>query len=164
MPMKLKLLLASMLCFSLGVHHPASAHDPALHGFSLVTFEKPFAAPAFDLETLSGGSASLDDFRGKYVLVNFWATWCPPCLEEMPSLNALHARLAERGFTVAAISSDEEGQAIVAPFIDSLGVEFPVLLDPDKTVSLSYGARPPIATSCPVKRNSLGPGPSRTGN
>ena len=120
---------------------PARAHDPALHGFNLVTFERPFPAPAFSAQRLRGEQTPLSAFRGRYVLLNFWATWCPPCLEEMPSMDALHRDYRERGLSVVAVSSDKEGAAVVAGFVEKLGVTFPILLDPDGSVATAYGAR-----------------------
>ncbi|OED41724.1 hypothetical protein AB833_09265 [Chromatiales bacterium (ex Bugula neritina AB1)] len=119
---------------------PARAHDPALHGFKLTPFDPPFPAPEFTLDSLEGESLQLADFKGQFVLLNFWATWCPPCLEEMPSMDEIYNRYKDQGFSVVAVSSDEEGQSIVQPFIDKLGVSFPVLLDTDKSVSGKYGA------------------------
>lgn len=116
------------------------AHDPALHGFKLTTFDPPFPAPGFDLATLTDEQASLEDQQGKYILLNFWATWCPPCLEEMPSMEVIHNRYKDRGFSVLAISSDEGGKADIEPFIEKLGVTFPILIDADKAVSSIYGA------------------------
>ncbi len=119
---------------------PARAHDPALHGFKLTTFDPPFPAPEFTLNTLDSGQVTLSDYKGQFVLLNFWATWCPPCLEEMPSMDEIHQRYQDKGFTVVAVSSDEEGQSIVQPFIDKLGTTFPILLDTEKSVSGTYGA------------------------
>ena len=117
------------------------AHDPALHGFQMSTFDPPFPAPDFDLAVLDGDKpASLETYKGEFVLLNFWATWCPPCLEEMPYIETAYNKFKDRGFTVVAISSDEEGESAVAPFIEKLGLTFPVLLDTDKAVSSEYGA------------------------
>lgn len=116
------------------------AHDPALHGFKLTTFDPPFPAPEFMLSTLPGEETSLSNYKGKYVLLNFWATWCPPCLEEMPSMELVYQRYKDQGFTVLAVSSDEGGKADITPFIDKLEVTFPILVDADKAVSSVYGA------------------------
>ncbi len=116
-------------------------HGPLLHGFKLVTFEPSPAAPDFQLVDLNGEPAELNNYRDQYVLLNFWATWCPPCVAEMPALEQLYQHYRDRGFVVVAISSDVEGRSIVQPFIESLGVTFPVLLDPDGQVSAAYGAK-----------------------
>ena len=118
----------------------AWAHDPRLHGFNLTTFDPPFPAPEFQLPGLEDEQKTLDDYKGQYVLLNFWATWCPPCLEEMPSMEAVYQRFKDKGFTVVAISSDEGGKTDIEPFIEKLGVTFPILMDADKAVSSVYGA------------------------
>jgi len=118
----------------------ALAHDPKYHGFNLTTFDPPFPAPEFQLPGLTGGELTLEDYKGKFVLLNFWATWCPPCLEEMPSMEIIHQRYKDKDFTVVAISSDEGGKTDIEPFIDKLGVTFPILMDADKAVSSVYGA------------------------
>lgn len=81
--------------------------------------------------TLAGDSLALSDLEGAPLLVNLWATWCPPCREEMPYLQSLHDRLAPRGLRTVAISVDDRSaRAQVQSFIDEVGVDFDVLLDP----------------------------------
>ncbi len=81
--------------------------------------------------TLEGDSLSLGDLAGAPVLVNLWATWCPPCREEMPYLQSLHDRMAPMGLRTVAISVDDRSaRSQVASFIDEVGVDFDVLLDP----------------------------------
>ena len=83
----------------------------------------PFFAPGGERRTLA-------DFRGRVVLVNFWATWCAPCLREMPSLRRLHTRLAGPDFTVLALAQDLKGWPVIEPFIRRLGLgSLPVFLD-----------------------------------
>lgn len=94
-------------------------------------------APGFTLPGLDGGSVSLADLRGKVVLLNFWATWCKPCEDEMPAMQRLHAALAGTDFRLLAVSTDEE-RAPVEAFRERLGLTFPILLDPGKTVAESY--------------------------
>lgn len=94
---------------------------------------KPFAAD-FTLPDLQGNAVGLSDLRGQVVLLNFWATWCPPCRAEMPSMQALYKDYREKGFTILAISSDVEGKGSVAPFVERLDLTFPVLLDPRSVV------------------------------
>ena len=120
---------------------PAAAHTPDLHQFNLVAFGRPLPAPDFVLTTPSGAAVSLKQFRGKVVLLNFWATWCPPCVREMPSMEALFQKFKPRGFTVLAISLDEKGAAAVKPFLKKFQLTFPVALDPDSEISTRYGAR-----------------------
>ena len=85
------------------------------------------AAPLV-LPDLAGGFLDLKAQRGKVVLVNFWATWCPPCRKEMPSMNRLAAKLAGRPFVMLGVNAGEEVDAVRA-FLEKVPVEFPILLD-----------------------------------
>ena len=100
--------------------------------------ESGVEAPAFALPKLGADApVSLADFRGKVVLLNFWATWCKPCEEELPSMERLHRSLAGEPFELVAISVDEE----VAPeeeFRQRYGLGFPILLDPDQETARAY--------------------------
>jgi peroxiredoxin len=87
----------------------------------------------FTLTDLQGKTWELKNLRGKVVLVNFWATWCPPCRKEMPDLEALYQRFSDQGLVILAISDEE--QAKVAPFIADYKISYPVLLDPGRKVN-----------------------------
>ncbi len=119
----------------------ALAHGPRVHNARLVEFNRPLPAPGFTLSDPDGNPISLSDFRGKFVLLNFWATWCPPCVKEMPSMERLAKLFAQRPFVVLGISLDLEGAEIVKPFLARLGVTFPIVLDPRGTMARAYGAR-----------------------
>ncbi len=95
-------------------------------------------APAFELIADDGSGASLDDYRGKYVLLNFWATWCPPCVDELPSLNALHRQLEPEGLVVLGVSVDENAEAYER-FLERFDVSFPTVRDPLMEVASLYG-------------------------
>jgi peroxiredoxin len=86
-------------------------------------------APGFSFPDLEGRKVSLSDFRGKVVLVNIWATWCPPCRDEMPSMQKLYENFRGEHFEMLAVSIDADGHEAVAPFIQKLNLTFPVLLD-----------------------------------
>ncbi len=88
----------------------------------------------FTLTDLQGKSWTLKDLKGKVVLVNFWATWCPPCQKEMPDLEALYNRFKDQGFVILGISEDEETPK-VGPFIAERKISFPILLDPGQKVN-----------------------------
>lgn len=95
-------------------------------------------APGFSLVNDQGIGVSLDDYEGKVVLLNFWATWCPPCIQEMPSLNATYERFREDGLVVLGISVDEDADEY-RDFLRTSGVTFPTVRDPERTVSTRYG-------------------------
>jgi len=89
--------------------------------------------PVFTLTDISGKTWTFSELRGKVVLVNFWATWCPPCRKEMPDLESLYERFHEKGFVVLGISDEEAAK--VRPFIRERKVSFPVLLDTTRKVN-----------------------------
>mgnify|MGYP005850304461 CR=1 FL=1 len=95
------------------------------------------AAPDFTLPGLSG-EVALADFRGKYVLLNFWASWCPPCLAEMPDLYVYHRQYQDAGFTLLAVNVAED-EATVRAFLAANGFDFPVALDTTGVVYQQYG-------------------------
>ena len=91
--------------------------------------EQPYEqAPALELLDLKGRKVSLTEFKGKVVLLDFWATWCDPCLEELPDIKALHEKYKDRGFTVLGVSLDVRGKKAVGPFVRENNVPYPVLL------------------------------------
>jgi peroxiredoxin len=85
-------------------------------------------APDFESVTLDGESVALSDYRGQVVLLNFWATWCGPCREEMPDFEAIYQQRAADGFTVLAVNFAESPEQVAA-FVDELGLSFPVVMD-----------------------------------
>jgi|TARA_B110000495_G_scaffold182685_1_gene178419 peroxiredoxin len=101
--------------------------------------EEAMVAPNFTLKNLDGEEVSLSQFRGKYVLVNFWATWCGPCKVEMPSLEGLYQRFKNKNFALLAISNDMFGSTIVKPFVKTKNLNFPILLDQRLKVSNAFG-------------------------
>jgi thiol-disulfide isomerase/thioredoxin len=96
------------------------------------------AAPPFNLPTLSGARVSLATLRGKVVLVHFWATWCPPCVEEAPYLGKLSERLRGRPFELVAVSVDDTPQPVQA-FFGTTPAAYTVAFDPGGTVAHQYG-------------------------
>jgi thiol-disulfide isomerase/thioredoxin len=95
--------------------------------------------PPFKLKDYNGKEVSLDDFRDKVVFLNFWATWCPPCVEEMPSMRRLQAKLAgDPRFVMLAVSTDDDWDVVRKFFADE-APPFPVLLDPGGAVARQYG-------------------------
>jgi len=98
------------------------------------------AAPSLALQDLDGRAHRLEDYRGKVVLVNFWATWCDPCREEMPSLNKLRAALDGRPFAILAVNL-AESEARIRRFMERVPLDFPVLLDRNTAAAKAWQAR-----------------------
>jgi thiol-disulfide isomerase/thioredoxin len=102
---------------------------------------EPSARPAIDmsadLKTLAGRGTSIDQFKGKVVFVNFWATWCPPCLIEMPSMARLYERFSKQGLQMVAISNED--LATVRSHVSRNPVPFTVLVDPNDTLAQRFG-------------------------
>lgn len=96
-------------------------------------------APDFQFPDLKGKLVALSDFRGKVVLLNIWATWCRPCVEEMPALERLYQKLKGKPFEIVAVSVDSEGLDNVQPFVKKLGLSFPILMNTNGSIRQTYG-------------------------
>jgi peroxiredoxin len=121
---------------------------------SLAVFLPPpssWAAPDFTLPTQHDTAFSLAAQRGHVVLVNFWATWCVPCLREIPDLIRLHADLGIFGLRVVGVSVDEGGWAAVRPYADRLGIPYPLVLDDGRT-GAAFGSSEMMPTTFVVDR------------
>jgi peroxiredoxin len=114
--------------------------EDALRALDLIKPARAKVADDFTLKTLDGGSFRLADQRGKVVLVNFWATWCPPCLEEMPAMQRLWARHKDAGFVLVAVALDADPKK-VPPFVTAHGLSFTIALDPKMESADKYGVR-----------------------
>jgi peroxiredoxin len=114
--------------------------DVALKQLELMKPARARLAEDFTLPTPAGDTFRLSEQRGKVVLVNFWATWCPPCLEEMPAMERLWRRHKDAGFVLVAISLDTDPKK-VPPFVSARRFSFPVGLDPKMAVAEKYGVR-----------------------
>jgi len=116
-------------------HVDASLNDPQF-GAALAKLEADDQlrqTADFTLADLQGAKHTLKDLRGKVVLVNFWATWCPPCRKELPDLQTLSMRFKDQGLVILGISDEEAGK--VKPFIAARDIQFPILLDPGRKVN-----------------------------
>jgi thiol-disulfide isomerase/thioredoxin len=100
----------------------ALAAEPLPLAEQLVIHPTPRPAPKSGFTDRNGAAHSLIDFRGRFLLINFWATWCLPCVAEMPSLDRLQATLGGTDFTVIPVSQDHQGVSVVAPFYKRLGL------------------------------------------
>lgn len=118
----------------------------------LVGNVKGVAAPDFNLLTLDGQKVKLSDYRGKAVLLNFWATWCPPCKVEMPWFVDLQKQYAKDGLVVLGVAMDDSEPSQIAKFASDLGVNYTVLLGTDK-VSDDYGDVQYLPTTFFIGRN-----------
>jgi peroxiredoxin len=96
--------------------------------------------PPLALKDLEGRAYRLADYQGKVVLINFWATWCGPCLDEMPSIQNLKEKLAGRPFVVLAVNLDEP-ESRIRKFLTQMKLDFPILLDPGRKVARAWDAR-----------------------
>jgi len=139
----LKTLCAAIVVFAAAVFAAAAAlgdsapDSPFARDFSLLTPAVP--APRTAFTGMDGARLRLDDFKGSVVLLNFWATWCAPCVREMPSLDRLQARLRPEGLRVLAVSIDRGGAAVVAPFAEKLGLKhLELYLDPKSELSRAF--------------------------
>ena len=103
-------------------------------------------APSFTLQDLKGKTVSLSDFKGKVVVLDFWATWCPPCVKEIPHFIALYEQYKDQGFAIVGISVDREGISVVKSFARKYQVNYPILMT-DGQVDKAYGGIPSIPTT-----------------
>ena len=113
-----------------------------------------FIAPDFQLNNVKGEMVALNSFRGKIVLVNFWATWCGPCRAEMPSMEEIYNGFSRKEFEILAVSTDEDGLRSVVPFLEEYRFTFPVLIDDTLRINDLYGVSS-IPTSVIVDRNGI---------
>ena len=101
--------------------------------------QQGFLAPDFELKTPTGESVKLSDLRGQAVLVNLWATWCPPCRAEMQSIETVYNEYKDQGFVVLAVNMTyQDNQTDIMPFVDQEGLTFPILLDETGAMANAY--------------------------
>lgn len=123
-----RIFLFAALCLLIG----------CVSGRSVISPGEP--APDFKLKDLNGHELSLSDFKGKLVLINFWASWCLPCTSEMPALQRLYSRLKDEGFVIVAIGVDDDRDSLAA-FANQYGLSFPIIIDETGEVKKTYGVR-----------------------
>jgi|SRR5579883_1102322 len=122
----------------LSLHRPVESPSGGILG-QFSPLDPPRPAPALTFEGRDGSPRSLSEFQGRWVLVNLWATWCGPCVREMPSLDRLQEKLGNR-LTVLAISEDRGAAHVVDPFLEKLGIKnLAIYFDPKSTVGQALG-------------------------
>ena len=109
------------------------------------------SAPSFTLRDLNGNQVSLSDFKGKVVILDFWATWCPPCVQEIPHFIELYEKYKEQGFAMVGISLDHGGVSVVKSFVKKYQVNYPILMT-DGQVDKAYGNITSIPTTFVIDR------------
>ena len=114
--------------------------DETIRELDLIRPSRRKVAEDFTLKMPDGKSFRLSDQRGKTVIVNFWATWCPPCREEMPAMERLYQQHKGRGLVLVAVSLDAD-PAVVAPYVRENKFTFPIALDPKSEIASKYGVR-----------------------
>lgn len=126
-----------------------SRHVPAEKASSKLQGE---LAPDFALQSLDGKTVHLSDFRGKAVLLNFWATWCEPCKIEMPWFVAFQKQYAPEGLQIVGVAMDDSAEKDIADFAAQMGVNYPVLIGKEE-VSTAYGGLPFLPTTFYIDRD-----------
>lgn len=119
-------------------------HDP--YSSRLIAAAKPAQAKDFKTALLNGETFQLSSHKGEVVVLNIWATWCPPCVEEMPDLVDIHKKYNDRGLVILGVSIDEQGKSVVIPFIEKYNVTYPITID-DGTIMEKYGPTMGIPTT-----------------
>jgi peroxiredoxin len=114
--------------------------------------QAPKPAPEFALQALDGKTVRLSDSAGRVRLVDFWATWCPPCREAIPDLNEMHANYEKDGLTILGISMDDEPTKVLPPFVEKYKIQYPMLVGNDD-VAEKFGGVLGLPTTLLIDRN-----------
>ena len=140
MPMNNRLtVILLMASFFLGISwSPVWAHQQAFENMGITKPRTERSAPDFSLQDIHGNMVALSDFRGKPILLNFWATWCEACREELPSMQRLYEALSSKGVEVVAISIDRKNFDRIKKYAKEYKLTFPVLWDPNQKVRKHY--------------------------
>jgi len=114
---------------------------------------KPHPAPNFSAPTLGGGTTSLADYQGKVIILDFWATWCPPCRMEMPGFQAIYEKYKDKGLVILAANTSNETVRVIKPFVVENHLTFPILFGPEiGKISRAYDAGQSIPVSFIIDR------------
>lgn len=134
-------VLLSLVLYILPAIALAELPSPEL-SYQLNRLETPVQAPDFSLDDMDGEQHSLRDYRGKVIMLNFWATWCPPCRREIPSMESIYQDMGDKGFVVLGVNQFETPDHVFA-YMGQLSVfpTFPILFDPDSNISERYAVK-----------------------
>jgi cytochrome c biogenesis protein CcmG/thiol:disulfide interchange protein DsbE len=136
------LMLVSLLT---GILWTVVSRVPSAVGAPLSSSPSPregFLAPDFTLDTLDGKKVTLSELRGKIVIINLWATWCPPCRAEMPALENAYEQYRDSGVVILGLNvTNQDSEKDIPPYVKEFGLTFPILLDRDGSVSTLYQLR-----------------------
>ena len=135
-----------LVCLSLGLVSCQGKTDAPVQGVEKTQVqpaETPSAnvAPNFVLKDINGKIVSLSDFKGKVVIVDFWATWCPPCQAEIPHFQALYKENSQKGLVIIGVALDKGGMKVVKPFVEGKGVTYPIVMGTEEVVNRYGGVR-----------------------
>jgi cytochrome c biogenesis protein CcmG, thiol:disulfide interchange protein DsbE len=135
---------ATVVLMSLGIAWAAASRipDAEIPGEEIASPQEGFLAPDFRLETIDDGAVTLSTLRGRVVVVNLWASWCPPCRAEMPALQAVYEDFEAQGLAVLGVNMTyQDSEAEAASFAAKLGLTFPIALDYSGEIAGSYRMR-----------------------
>jgi len=132
------IILILVFIIGIGVMILLQSNKSSFESAGKQRFKKGGHAPNFTLPGLNGKMVSLADYKGQVVLLNIWATWCRPCVEEMPSMEKLYQTLKDEKFVILAVSIDESGADVVRPFMKKHKLSFPALIDSAGTLKNLY--------------------------
>ena len=119
---------------------PVPVDQPAPATLHFTPLSKPLPVPDVAFIDANGLERHFADWRGKGIILNFWATWCGPCVREMPSLDRLAGQVADEGIVVIPISGEQNGRAIVRAFYERKGIKnLDIYLDPERSVAIEFG-------------------------
>lgn len=132
------IMLIFLIIIGIGILVLLQTKDSSFNLSGRPRLGKGESAPNFTLPDLDAKMVSMADYKGKVILLNIWATWCPPCVEEMPSMEKLHQELKDEDFEILAVSIDTSGAKTVLPFMKKHKLSFPALTDTKGAITSLY--------------------------